>query len=369
MSQTVTQANVSAQNQLAWADRLRNLATVLVIAIHVSGPIAQENTDFYTWYWWSANIWDAVSRASVPLFIMLSGYLLLSKDYPLPDFLKRRFTRVAVPALVWSGVYSLYGYISQKKPDSFGAFLNNLAENSVHYHLWFIYLILGLYLVYPILRPWVKQAKERDFWYFFALWAIGAWGYKILDQFFDIQLGLYFELFTNQAGTFVLGYYLGNKINQEIAAAPDFQAETGVKPWTMSRPKLILLSVMMILAGSFVTAWGSWWATLANGGKFHLYFYDYLTPNVGIAAAGWFIFAQQVFRNPPLLEIEKAFAAASFGIYFAHVLVLDWWSQCGYWAYKFHPAKCIPIILALVTLMSFLMISFIRVLPWGKKIT
>ena len=60
-----------------------------------------------------------------------------------------------------------------------------------------------------------------------------------------------------------------------------------------------------------------------------MYFYDYLTPNVAIASVGWFLLAKRTFNSKPLLDIERDFTAASFGIYFAHVLVMDWWGKCG----------------------------------------
>ncbi|MBU6340073.1 MAG: acyltransferase family protein [Bacteroidetes bacterium] len=355
-------SQAAPKNNLVWADRLRNLATVLVISIHVSGPIAHNTTDYDTWYWWSANLWDSFSRPSVPLFIMLSGFLLLGKDYPLMDFLQRRFSRILIPWLVWSVAYGIYNSIANHTPASMGEWFRFLMENKVHYHLWFLYLILGLYLVYPILRPWVRSAREQDFLYFFILCIIGAWGYKILDQFFNIKLGFYFELVSNEAGNFVLGYYLGQKF---LATDPN----GAIKPWAVSRRILWYISAGLIVVGGLATAVGTWWASLAYGHHFHAYFYDYLTPNVGIGAIGWFIFAQLSFGSERLFAFEQKFAEASFGIYFVHVFVLDWWSHSGYWAYKFHPAKCIPILIVMVCLMSFLVISFVRTLPGGKKIT
>ncbi|MEI6407841.1 MAG: acyltransferase family protein [Bacteroidota bacterium] len=351
------------QNNQAWADRLRNWATILVITIHVSGPVAHNNTEYNTWYWWSANLWDSFARPSVPLFIMLSGFLLLGKDYPLGNFLKRRFSRVAIPWLFWSVVYSIYNHLSTNDPATFKDAFLHLIQNQVHYHLWFIYLILGLYLTYPILNPWVRSAREEDFWYFFTLAALGTWVYKALSQGFDIHIGLYFELFTNQVGTFVLGYYLGTKFT--ATGAPGER----ISPWPVSHKQLLWISVALIVLGTAATAYGTFWASTTRGNVFNSFFYDYLTPNVGLNAAGWFIFAQLMFQRPALFDFEKEFAAASFGIYFIHVLVLDWWSKSGYWAYKFHPAKCIPIIICLVSLMSFLWIILIRALPGGKKIT
>jgi surface polysaccharide O-acyltransferase-like enzyme len=100
-----------------WPDRLRNLATVMVIGIHVAAPIAHgEGQDFNGTWWWAGNFWNSLTRPAVPLFVMLSGYLLLGKDYPLPDFLKRRFSRVVIPAIFWMLIYCFYGYMANGSP-------------------------------------------------------------------------------------------------------------------------------------------------------------------------------------------------------------------------------------------------------------
>ncbi|MCC6280725.1 MAG: acyltransferase family protein [Saprospiraceae bacterium] len=343
-----------------WADRLRNIATVLVIAIHVSSPIAHGYQDLNTWWWWAGNWWNSLGRPSVPLFVMLSGYLLLSKDYELGPFLKKRFSRIVIPALFWMSIYMLYSYIAKGDPATWWEAIKRLINGPVHYHLWFIYLILGLYLVYPILRPWIKSASERDLLYFLTLCAVATWGYKLMSEFAHVSIGIYFELASNNAGYFVLGYYLGTK-----SAADD---EKQYMPWRFSRQQLSRIALALIILGTVSTAMLTYWFSSAKGHNFTL-FYDYLTPNVSISAIGWFMFVKTSFNKRPLLDIEKEFAAASFGVYFIHVLVMDWWGQCGYWHSKFHPLKGIPILIGMITIMSFLVIAFIRSFPGGKKIT
>jgi surface polysaccharide O-acyltransferase-like enzyme len=345
---------------LQWADRLRNLATVLVIVIHVAAPIAHAYPDVNTWWWWTGNWWNALGRPAVPLFVMLSGYLLLSKDYPLFSFLQKRFTRIVVPAMFWMGAYLLYGHLAKNDPASIGQALRYMVIGPVHYHLWFIYLILGLYLVYPVLRPWARSASERDLLYFLVLCAIGTWGYKLLYTFFDLPIGINFELVTNNCGYFVLGYYLGQKTASD-APAPHM-------PWPYTRRQLAYGGLALAALGTTATALLSYHFS-TEPGKVFIFFYDYLTPNVTIAAFGWFMFAKMALDRRPMLDIEKDFAAASFGIYFCHVLVMDWWGQCGYWHSKVHPAKGIPILVALIVCMSFLMIALLRSLPGGKKVT
>lgn len=382
---------------LFWADRLRNIATVLVIAIHVSGSVAQGNVEYDTLFWWAGNFWDSLGRPAVPLFVMLSGFLLLGKDYELDYFLKRRFSRVVVPALFWMAIYSYYNFMAKGSPASIAEAIRGIVERPVHYHLWFIYLIIGLYLVYPILRPWVRGAKEQDYWYFFIAWTVGALIYKILWVFSGISIGIYFELFTNNCGYFVLGYYLGNKTvdggrltptfvpsagkvdggrwtvdgdQSPINQSPPPQSPTsGIAPWHLSENQVLVLAIGLIVAGTGITAAGTWWASKAYGGTFHPYFYDYLTPNCAMAAAGWFLLAKWALNKPPLLDIEREFSAASFGIYFAHVLVMDWWSHVGYWHSRIHPAAGIPLVICLVAVTSFLLIAFVRSLPGGQKIT
>lgn len=348
-----------------WADRLRNIATLMVIAIHVAAPVAHVPTDLNSSWWWHGNFWNSVSRPGVPLFVMLSGFLLLGKDYPLPDFLKRRFSRVLIPALFWMCIYSLYGYLAKGSPASIPEMLHNIVVRPVHYHLWFIYLIIGLYLVYPILRPWIKSAKEQDFRYFFIMCMIGSWLYKILAEFFNLPIGVYFELFANNAGYFVLGYYLGVKPAADAGNSGSLQA------WRWTEKQLLYIGWGLAICGTLCTMLASYFINggFQPGGNFNVFFYDYLTPNVGFSAIGWFLLARYGLQRHPLLEIEKEFAAASFGIYLAHVLVMDWWGQCGYWHSGQHPAKGLPVLIGLVTCMTFIAVMTIRILPGGKKIT
>ncbi|MBC7776624.1 MAG: acyltransferase family protein [Phycisphaerae bacterium] len=352
-----------------WPDRLRNLATVMVIGIHVAAPIAHgEGLDFNGSWWWAGNFWNSLTRPAVPLFVMLSGYLLLGKDYPLPDFLKRRFSRVMIPAIFWMLIYCFYNYMTKGSPATIGEALRSLVTGPVHYHLWFIYLIIGLYLVYPILRPWVRTATNQDFLYFIVMWCIGTWVAKALYTYAQMPIGIYFELFTNNCGYFVMGYFLGNRVmtntvNSEKVEEPVVGQSSSFTigrhtPW------------LMIAIGTAGTMLASYCMnTIFWNGHTIVYFYDYLTPNVAISAIGWFLLAKTAFNRIPLLDIERDFSAASFGIYFAHVLVMDFCGKLGYWHSMAHPIYVSPMLAAMIASLTFLAIALIRVLPFGQRVT
>ncbi len=347
-----------------WPDRLRNLATLMIITIHVAAPIAEQYQDLNTWWWWAGNFWNSVSRCGVPLFVMLSGYLLLGKDYPTGEFLSRRITRVVVPGLFWMIVYMIYDHIANGQPATFADAAKTIVEGPVHYHLWFIYLIIGLYTAYPILRPWARHATDGEFYYLFTACAIAAWGYKILFTFFHVGLGIYWEFFTNNIGYFVLGYYLGTK-----PIGPKGEQNGLLKNWQFSENQLIGIGFAFVVLGTAATMLGAFWTKSAMPADTHRYFWDYLTPNVGACAIGWFLVARFAFERLPMIQFERELAAASFGIYLIHILCMDWWGMAGYWHSKWHPLKGIPLLVCLVWLMSFLWVSVIRVLPFGKKIT
>jgi hypothetical protein len=79
--------------------------------------------------------------------------------------------------------------------------------------------------------------------------------------------------------------------------------------------------------------------------------------------------AKRSFNSSPLLDIERDFSAASFGIYFAHVLVMDYFGQLGFWHSMAHPFFVSPILTLMIAGMTFLAVAIIRVLPGGDRVT
>lgn len=351
--------------KLAWPDRLRNLATILVVSIHVCAPIPMQGTDYNSSAWWTGNLWCSLGRPAVPLFVMLSGYLLFTKVYPLSYFLRKRFARVLIPALFWMPVYLLYNHLANHNPATWTDVVRHVIEGPVHYHLWFIYLIVGLYLTYPIIAPFVRQATDREMLFFFIMCFYGCWAYKILDSFFAVKPMMFVELFTNNAIYFVGGYYLAMKhCKDEILTK-----EPRFAPWPFTKKQMVGVAIALIMAGWAYTAIGSWYHSSQQGKFFPLY-YDYLNPSVTLGAAGWFLLAKYTFQGSgTLAHWEQELSTASFGIYLVHPLLLDWWSQAGYWQDKFHPALCIPVVLAMVTMTCFMVVQLIRVVPGGDKVT
>lgn len=332
-----------------------------MITVHVAGPIAEHFKPYDSVWWWTSNIWDSLARPSVPLFVMLSGWLLFQKTYEIGPFFKKRFSRVVVPGIVWGVIYLVFTNFWEGKPATFREAGRMLIEGPVHYHLWFIYLIIGLYASYPFIAPWVRQAKEREFLVFFGITSFAVFVYKMLDELAGIEMGFYLDFFANQLGYFVGGYYLGEK---NLAGTASFSTKN-IQNWRFGRQKMLVLSLALIVFGTATTAIGTYFMGRETG-VFHPWFYDYLTPLVACGTIGWFLLFRHFLGEKPLSPLESDFAQASYGVYLCHVLVLYVLNYDLIFHSRFHPLVDIPLTVFLCAVESFVFVWVIQKTPLGR---
>jgi surface polysaccharide O-acyltransferase-like enzyme len=142
-------------------DLIRTVAILLVILVHATlFPYSVEGlmTTGAQIDWWTTNVYGALANIGVPLFVMLSGVLLLNPskaDEPLGVFFKKRVARIALPLAFWTAAYFVWGYYMHGYALTTTNIIQGLLGGS-YYHLWFLYLLVGLYLATPVLRVLVK---------------------------------------------------------------------------------------------------------------------------------------------------------------------------------------------------------------------
>lgn len=124
--------------------------------------------------WW-AGVYGSPLRACVPLFVMLSGYFLFPVEHNLLSFFSKRLQRVVAPFVCWCIVYALSGW-GQGAYDGWTA-LRNVAHIPLNYgtevgHLWFVYMLLGVYLFSPLVSPWVTSASQGHMQAYLGVWGI-----------------------------------------------------------------------------------------------------------------------------------------------------------------------------------------------------
>lgn len=185
-------------------DLIRVFAMTLIVFMH--SPIPGSAPGF---------VLSGLSYATVPgigLFFMVSGSLLLDNNLSQKDFLKRRFSKIIWPTLIWTIVYLLFEYI--EKPISASELIRKVCsipfEKQGHGVLWFMYTLAGLYMLTPVLSKWLKNATKREVEFYLFLWTISIC-YPYLDlvglSINEDKEGILYY-FSGYLGYFLLGYYL-----------------------------------------------------------------------------------------------------------------------------------------------------------------
>lgn len=166
------------KSRVVFLDWLRAIACFMVILVHCIEPfyyggelgtyIASRSDALWV------TIMNSPLRSSVPLFVLASSYLLFPVKTDTLTFFKRRFVRVFVPFVLWSVLYAVVPmYGSGGEVDASGNLLTLLFNfiMTSSGHLWFIYMLLGVYLIMPMLSPWIEKISRKEEKAFLYLWA------------------------------------------------------------------------------------------------------------------------------------------------------------------------------------------------------
>lgn len=280
---------------------------------------------------WGA-IWGALARPCVPLFVMLTGALLLPVKQEMGAFYRKRIPRVLFPFLIWSVLYNLFPWFTslvgadksviydffvwaQSDNQSLTACLANIARIPYHFnpiacHMWYIYLLIGLYLYMPIFSAWVERASEKQKRFVLLLWLLTTLLPYLREYVSHYNLGtcewnefgmLYY--FAGFNGYLLLGHYL----RHHTASLGMGRALAGALP--------------LFAAGFYVTWQGFVHITAlphATPEQMEL-FWTYNSLNVALMSGALFVVLQQTrVTSPRLGRLLQNFTLCGFGIYMIH---------------------------------------------------
>ena len=151
-----------------WIDWMRVAACFMVLLVHSTEPfyLGGEGSLILTKSdaFWSS-FFDSFVRACVPLFIVASSYLQFPIHYSAGEFVRRRSVRILIPFLVWTVVYAL---VWGEPVENFRNLIFNF--NYAAGHLWFVYMLIGIYMIMPLLSPWAEKVGKRELQVYLAIW-------------------------------------------------------------------------------------------------------------------------------------------------------------------------------------------------------
>lgn len=290
---------VPGKQRAAWADLCRVVAIYGVILIHSCGAA------FYAFGksplpdWLSANALDSAVRVAVPLFVMISGAMLLRPGMQVVSTgnILRRVLKVFIPLVFWSAAF-LY---RNGALGSYGAGLLAMFSEPVMYHLWFVYMIVGLYVLLPFLQAIYEVLRSRPALsvYFFVVW----FAVTSVPQYWPLPVLRIMQLtsFLGYGGLFILGGLLA-----------------GVDRKAISRWACIAVYAICSAITFYLT-----WRFSEKAGVPVERAYVYFTPNVFIASIAAFLAFVTVDLSARSAAIAKWLSDRAFIIFFVHVVVLE----------------------------------------------
>ncbi|UCD51991.1 MAG: acyltransferase family protein [Phycisphaerales bacterium] len=293
---------------IQYINRLRILAIYLVVTAHVAIWLAMEAEPF-TFDWWVGAWLFYLGHASIPIFVMISGALLLddSRHESIRQFYQRRLLRVGVPLTFWTGVYLAARVFIDGEHLSVARAIRLILAGDPYYHLWFLYMIFGLYLVTPALRVFVRCADQAQRLSVIVVGLILANAYFQTDVLlWDDQRSI-FTMFLPYIPYYLCGYEL-HRIDPK-------------------RVPLRYLVLAVVVSALYLAAFFNVFMA-RQGGVGVRYLFDFFTPPLAFLSIGifWAAYLHDATSNRVTGIRRTALewvASTTLGIYVLHPLVLE----------------------------------------------
>lgn len=292
------------------ADVIRVVAITGVVVIHTANSVFARPDFFGGISWWFAIILNSVSRVSIPLFIMVSGYFILAKTDTFKKLFGRAYTRLFVPLFFWFIFYAVWNSGNPTLEYINFSILYRLFTVNVFF-LYFFIILIGLYLASPLIKELLhKVSKDK----LTILLLAGGCIYYLFQYFFYLCTPAYSLIYwVPFSGLFLAGYTIGNK-----------------KLTNFNLPIVtIIASIAVTIIGAYL-----YYSFTFNGnnimsdrGCLSFYTDSFLSINVVIMSVSIFAILMSIdfkkFLGEKLQRFTYSIARASLGIYVLHIFLID----------------------------------------------
>ena len=321
-------------------DVLRVIAMIMVIIIHVSNVYTRSYNFIDTNSYLVSLIFNTISRVSVPIFFMISGALLLDRNFNFKKY-KKRILKIILLIVVWDILYLIWEYfflgVSYNK-------LYKLLLEPYRAHLWFLYTIVILYVIQPLLKYILDRINKPIKIVLFFAWLILS-----TISMYNVTIANIFTIFSN-IGFFVLGKYMYDYLlnNQK------------------NNKKYVFIMIVLLLVSLGESIYLNYTASL----KFNMFynlFFAYRTPFIILSTFIIFKLVYIYCHNKKPKDIILLGSDLSLGVYLIHGMFLDVTTK--YVDYKnVIPIIGIPSFTLYILILSMISVYLLRKIKYLNKI-
>ena len=359
------------KDHIYFLDHARVTACVLVLLVHVSAvwldkePVGSAGAFFVL----SCNI---LAFTGVSLYVMISGALALSKtrEAHVHTYIMKSLRLLGL-WLLWKVLYRLVDMLELKAAgtaiDWKEDFFIQLVSKPGHYHLWFLTMLAFVYLMVPLIKKGCEK-KENCILYivvftlvsiFFPTLFLFDFPFRyLLEDFYNIFDVAYFA---GYIGYFILGHFLLQHTDKE-------------------KKNVVFILLWVAAVVSFVIACVSGSArSFAEGVTCTLFSTPFSIHCILLSMAVFLLFKKVVktdeAEDRTVLEkqdkkhsIMTQLSVTTLGVYLIHPFILDMMIRAGYFSVLGNVWTGLPVMLLLLTLISFIAALLLRKIPFINKV-
>ncbi|WP_261641411.1 acyltransferase [Erwinia mallotivora] len=326
------------------------LATFLVILLHTAAvPFS------YFHLAWSVSVtYEVLGRIAFPLYLLIAGYHSLNKNESLLSTLKKRVMNLVIPLIVWSAIYLFYNQRINANTQAI-SFLE-LFSKPAYPHLWFIYTLILLYLVTPLLNTFIQNGSRQRINYTLAVWFALASVYMLFD---NVKINLLESQPIPSPSNIDKVIYLSG-----------FYIIGGVVRRFNINPKVTISTIIFIIS-TVLTAVMTYSLSISTFATNRVFLFYSAPTLVVVSLSCFFMLLNAEFRwKKWVFNLVRSLSRLSLGIFFVHIIVLETilsFLRINFEGY--YSALTIPLVALACFVISAAIVWLLRLIPLLRKIT